>query len=877
MDKATKESFHDTSPQTVRELTSPLSPKRRRTDWANSCTETFHKTVCCTSSAGTFQMTADLVRTVKCGVIGDEEPDGTAMIVGLIANLSASHTREAPTSSPEGCPLPLLTDEQPLVAEFVELCHHLQDDAGGKFAESHTSPESSTDAWNHSDCKLQRESLEVGPPSGCSLSTQKSHEGRPVVSSVSEVQSSNYSWDTWRPAECEKSVQKQDGHIFREMLPSSEREEAEVSYVSSSHSDNDLFDANIEDILSVKWAEDAKNEGDGLELQIRGNRDISACETKGSAEDNGLSRNTIHCAAQCAKGSIVPYDVVSAGKIATERGGLEADVLCEAGGEHAAGKMIAEAGTKTADHPAEPPAHARGDNDAGCFNVIDPAVCRETDRESAGTRCYSERSAVADFLPSVKVCDMETPPALGFDVTPWLWSHRGQTQEWKDEKDNLCQPHAAPLAWPNSPDRKQDSPCCSSERSPAEDEGQESLQETAERLLKNQAQAVCFPVSSGDLKTQEDAARLEPFCEDGETQVNVTATLSSEEPGEEENPTNVDQKLEHFGQRNDASVHASQGRSAQWVFDHMYSAARPLMEETTDIGGGSNVKAELNSQTSPVPDGVHLPERPNSATEKAQDHRVGRKSDITSELLRVGRPEQESRRIYFFDCRLSEETVTVHHVTPGDAVVPSELNTSDDPAALNSTNQSSPPSVEFNSFQSVRLLQDECSHSPRDGRLLTSSTGGAEAASAQEVILEGGETSGVLRSDSCHDEDPDTTKPGAAAPHQLASRAACSVSGSGCSPVDVQDDSDLQTTGSSRPSSGSDLLLKFEMKKQFDSVLSELHLYFAISLSDFPNDEHEESCWKDVTEAPEGKTSDCCNEELSGGELKSQKDILLGN
>lgn len=895
MDKTTKDGFQHTSPQTVRELTSQLSPKRRRTDWANSCTETFRKTVCCPSSASTLQMTADLVRTDKCRVIEDEEPYGTAVIVDLIANLSASHARDAPTSSPEGCPLPLLTDEQLLDAEFLELCQHLGDDAGAKLAESHTSPDSSTDASNHSDCKLRRESVEDSPPVGCNLPPRNGLEGRQVVSSVSEVQASNCSWNTWRPAEHEDRFQKQDKHIFREIILSRDGGEVENSSVSYSHySDKNLFYQNIEDIPSGNLAEGVKNEGDELELQICGNGDVAPCETKGSANDNGPSRNAIHCAAQCAEGSVVPYYVASAGKITTESVGLEADVLCGAEGEHAAGEMIAEAGRKEADHPAEtpPPAgisqeRAGGDNDAGRFSVIDPAIWRETDRESGRTRCYSESHTVADLFPSVKVCEMETPLALGSDITPRLWNHRGEIQECKDEKDNPCPPHTTPLACPNSPDRKQDktveesSACCSLELPPV----------TVEHLLKVQTQSGCFPVSSDELKMQEDDAQVEIVYENEGTQVNVMEKQSPRS-------MDVDQILWQFGKYGNKSGHINEGHNTEWVSDHTYSAACPLIEETAEDNGDSSVEAEVNSQASMIPEDVHRRQSPNRATGKPQD----KMSNSTSESLPVGRPEQENEPICFFDCRLTEETVTVECLTSGDAVVPSELTpslkTRDDPAALNGTDRSSSLSVELDYFQRIQLSLDDdgCSSDSACSMLFTTSIGDAETANKQEVIPEKeqqkGEkeeemlqhqttnaANGFLKSDSSHNEVQDLTKPGAPVLKQAGSQTACSSSGSCYSPLDVQDDLDPQATSSSRPALDSNHLPKFEMKKQFDTVLRELNLYFAISMSDFTNDECEELSReqpKDVTEATEDKTLGCNDEELSSRELKHQGDTLLG-
>lgn len=893
----------DTSPQTVRELSSQLSPKRRRTDWANSCTEMFCKTVCCPSSASTLQMTANLASTDKCGVIGDEEPYGTAVIVDLIANLSASHTRDVPTGSPEGCPLALLTDEQPLDAEFVKLCQHLQDDVGGKLGETHTSSDSCTNASNHSDCKLWRGSLEDSPLVGCNLPSRNGLEGRQAVDGVCEVQVSNCSWNTWHPAEHKKSFQKEDGHIFREIIPCRERGTVENSSDSYIHySDKDLFHSNIENIPSGNLAEGVKNESDELELQICANGDVAACETKGTASDNGLSRSTIHCAAQCAEGSIVPCDVASVGKIATESVGLEDDVLW-AKGEHAVGEMIAETWRKDADHPAEtsPPAgisqeHAEGDNDAGRFSVIDPAIWRETDRESGGTLCYSESRAVADLVPSLKVYQIETPPALVLDITPRLLNHCGETQECKHEKDNPCPPYTAPLVCPNRAGRKQDKPeeesssFFSSELHP-EDKQQESLKETVEHLHKVQTQSGFFPVISDEPKTLKDDTQNELVSEDKGSQVNVKEELSSAEHGKSSNSMNVAQRLGQYGKYGNKSASINEDYNTEWVFDHMYCTVCPLIEETIE-GTSNSSEAEVNSQAWLTPQCV---QSPSWVTEKPQDDCVGEMSNSTSESQPVGRPKQGSQSICFLDCRLTEETVTVDYLTSGDAVVPSELtpllSTRDEPAALSGTERSSLLSIELDSFQRIQdSLNNDCSSGDTACTMLftNSEDGNVGMTNEQEVMpkeeeqkgKEGEElqyqntrtANGSESCDSCHDEDQDLTKPGAPAVRQADRQTACSSPGSCLSLVDLQDDLGPHALDLNQ-------LPKLEMKKQFDMVLRELNLYFAISMNDFTNYTYKESFpeqLKDATEATKGKTSSCNDDKLSSRESKHQRDALLG-
>lgn len=804
MDKTTQDDIQDTSPQTVQELTSPLSPKRPRTDWANSCIETFCETICCPSSVSTLQTIADLLCTDKCGVTEDEKPHcSTTMIVSSITNLSASHAHDAPTSSPEGCPLLLVTDEQPLVIECDKFCRYLRNEAGGELAESHTSRDRTTDTSSHPDCKLLRESLEDGPPGGCNLPPRNGQDGRQALSSVSQIQALNCGCsdeeagcqshscggkmlsgtdfcNTWRPsAEYKETAQERDGHGFREIILTGEKKGVENSSVSySDYADKNLFYPNVEEVPSGNLAEGVKNEGEKLELQICRNGDVAVCETKGRANDNGLSRNTIHCAAECAEGSIVSYDVVSARNMTTENVHLEADVPRGADGEHAAGKMIAEAGRKTADHPAETPTparisqeHAEGDNDVGSFSVIDPAICRETDGEAGETCRYSESSAGAELFPSAKVREMETHPASCSDVGPsrevplpeltWLWNRQSRTQRCKDEKDKPCQSHTAPQACPVSTTRKpnqtveegvccwKSSPCSSPELLPAEDEGQQSLWdcETVGHCFKEQEQSGSFPVSPKELELWEDELlQVEIVSTDG--LIDVIEKLSSDEHGKSQNICDwTAGKSSKYGNK---PRRINESNKTAWVSDHVYSAVCPTMEGITESRDESSAgkETEANSEMSLMPEDVHQPQSPQRVTEASPDDCVGkwtkgRMSNSLSKSLPVSQPERGNELICVSDYHLKAETFTVENKddllptasqATSDAVVPGGLtpsqNSSDKPAALHRPDRLSPlPSaftfydrtpVGFDTFERIQLMGND---SDCDSALLTSAVG----------------------------------------------------------------------------------------------------------------------------------------------------------
>lgn len=813
MDKSTRNGFQDTSPQTMRKLTSQLSPKRRRTDWVNSCTEMFCKTVCCPSSASALQMTADLARTDKCGVIEDEEPCGTAMIVDLIANLSASHARDAPTNSPERRPIALLTDEQPLVAEFVELCQHLQDDAGGDLAESHTSPDSCTNASNHSDCKLWRGSLEDRPPVDCNLPSGNGHELRQVVSGVCEVQVSNCSGNTWPPAEHMESFQKEDGHLFREIIPSREGGVVENSSESYTHySDKSFFHRSIEDIPSGNLTEGVKNGREKLELQICGNGDVASCETIGNANDNGLSRSTMHCAAQCAEGSIVPYNVASVGKIPTDRAGLEDDVLCGAEGEHAAGEMIAEARRKNADHPAEtlPPAgisqeHAEGDNDAGRFSVIDPAIWRETDRESGGTRCYSESRSVADLVPSVKVYQMETPPALQAQSGCFpVISDEPKMPEDDTEVELVCEDKESQV---HVTEKLSSANHAESLNSMDEDQrlGQHGIYSNKSAYVNELYNTEWF----SDHMYCTVCPLVEEAIEDNGNS-SVEAEANSQEVVQSPNRATEKPQDDCAGEMsNDTSESQSVGRPEPGSHSICFFDCR-LTEEMATVDYLTSGDAVVPGELSP-------------SLNTRDDLEALNDTDRSSPL------SEEPDSFQRIHLSLSNGCSSVD--SAGDVVM-------------------------TNKHEAILKEEEQTGEEGEELQYQKTSMANAESE----------------RSASSHDEDQDLTKPGAAALRQADRHTACCSPGSSFSLVDVQDDLDPHASDSNHLPTWEmkkhfDMVLR-ELNLYFAISMNDFTSYTC--KESFPEQ------LRDVTEATESTSSSCTNEELSCRRLKDQRDTLLG-
>ncbi|TMS12413.1 hypothetical protein E3U43_017371 [Larimichthys crocea] len=673
MDKITL----DVSPPTERENSSPISPKRPRTDCAVPINHrgeskfpnlvTFWKTIGTPSSTNALQKNADLVCTEECGE--DEKPpeqQDSELIVTPITKLNTSHSDNARTESSEFCFLACEThflllekDEQPHVSESDKLNSNSGDDTDGASAESRNSKDAGADTSSHPDCRRLGESLEDEPPGGCNLPAGDVGDGRQVQNSVSQIQAFTHNssdeevrcrfdcthedmrhdtgfCNTWSlTAEVEESNQKSDGQGFSEIiLFSREKEEGNSPLSSADYADTKSFYSNPKEDPCENLAGGVKNEEEILELQICENENVAVCdgETKGQVNENGLSKNSTPPTAECAEGSIVSYDVVLARNIATENVSLETDDdFCGAKGEHAAGKMIAEAWSKTADHTTETPMPARisqepaeGDNDAGPFSVIDPAIGSETDREAEEKRCNSESTAGAELSPSVKVCEMEMPLPLCSDVRPsqevsvpdqtWQFNQQSRTQRSEDEKEDLCQSYTEPQACSittNDTHNKtgnetsclwKSGPSSSPKLPTAEDRRQESHETIGHQQLG------CFSVSLDQMKTQEvEYVLTEVSRMDTATEIKEKEEISSlEDEQKSENSTNVEERLlqeneKHkedttetsTGEYNDQTAgkiskyatkitHIDEGNNLECLSDHQHVDVTVIMEGTTE-------------------------------------------------------------------------------------------------------------------------------------------------------------------------------------------------------------------------------------------------------------------------------------------------------
>ncbi|XP_059213208.1 uncharacterized protein LOC131991718 isoform X2 [Centropristis striata] len=723
MDEIVRE---DISPETERELTLPLSPKRQRTD----CTVTnnhrgrfdfserltFWKTTGSSSPTSTLQEDTGLVCTAEHGDTKDEKPhkqppDADLIIVTPITMLTTSNTDDVHTGSSEVCLVRverrfklLVRDEQPPFTESDNLSSYLKNDAGGALAESHTSKDASADMSSHPDCKRLGKSLKDEPPGGCSLHDGNDKDGRQVQNSVSQIQvftlsfsdeevicqsdctSEDAQHDTGfcdklsQSAEVEESNQTGDG-FSENILFSKEKEEGNSRISSTDYADSKSFYSNPEEQPSGNYVESVKNEEKILELQICENENVAVCdgETKGQFNENGMSKNSIPSAAECAEGSVVSYDVVLARNIATESVRLEADDFYEAKGEHAAGTMIAKARSETADHTTETLMPARisqgpagGDNDASPFSVIDPAIWSETDREATEKRCSSESSAGVELFSLVKVCEMETPLSLYADerlsreVSAPNQTGQSTTQQCKNEEEDLRQSYTEPQAcsvtisethnnktgdqgschWKSRPSS---SPCRPAKPPPAGNERQES-HDTMGHELKEQDQSSCFPVSSHHLKTQgveylqDEIARMNAATEIKE----IEGVLTQRNNSEHEKPENrldlegkqLQQNEKHEEDR--TKMPAIEGKiidccnvltqidegwrnNLECLSDHPYSAAISTIESKTD--------EEERKEEARVETDVHG--NPELLVESEEDHwqQSQQRGDMTEEYI----------------------------------------------------------------------------------------------------------------------------------------------------------------------------------------------------------------------------------------------------
>lgn len=554
------------SPQTDRESTSPMSPKRLKTDCTMTSNQsginsfellkilTFPKTTGDHwSSPNTFQKNTGVICTPEydCGDMQHvKQLQATTLNVTCVTEVTNSHT-----GPPEVCFVKaerhfvhLGKDEQLPVIESDKLSSYRVDDAGGILAEYHTSIYISADSSRHCDCKQVGKSLH-SCPSG------NDADGRQAQNIVSQIQAvmlaasdgevschsdcthedvlcdHNFSNTRGQPADVEEANQKRDERGFGENILCNNENKKGYNHMSpSDYEDSKSFCSFSKVSLYGNSEEEGKNGEQTSGFQ------------SGEKENNkrGVGNNS-HCiAAKCAEGSSVSSDVVL-DRIITAVGtntsvSHETDDFCGAKGEDSAGTMIAKAQSETTGRTAGIPLAARisqepaeGDNEAGPFSVIDPAMLSKTDREPEEKLCNSESAAGVELSPSQKASVVETSGPLCSNVRPSQYStkelspsdqigklnNQRVTQQCKEGKEGT---HESYMELPpgivmisETHCRKtgseggfqwKSSPCRSASFLPAGGEVKESPG-TMGHLLKAQEQPESLPVNPDHLKTQE--------------------------------------------------------------------------------------------------------------------------------------------------------------------------------------------------------------------------------------------------------------------------------------------------------------------------------------------------------------------------------------
>jgi len=881
MDPITQE---DMSPQTETELSSPLPPKRPRTDCTqdNSGRSSFDfpelltswKTTDCSSSTSTMQDRASVAQRAARGDVEDEKPHDAQFIHIPVTRLTTSHpgSSEVCLIAAERCFKHLAGDERPSVAATDQLSSYLLDvdSDDGASAETRSSKDTGADTSSHSDRKPLEEALEDEPPSGRALHAENNETGIPMLNSGSQIRAftvrtsdegvrgqsdctnEDALHDTgfcngWsQSAEAGEIIQEWEEHGFWENIIFIKEKEEDNSLISFTHADCDSFYSNLQPSGNLAHA---KNEYKLLDLQICENENVAAWnrENQDHAYEYGMSTNAILSAALRAEGSTGPYDVALARNIAIESVSLEDDGFCGAKGEEAA-----EARSETPDHTTETPIPARigrglaeGDNHAGPVSVIDPAIWSVTDSEAEEKCCNPESTAAGvALLSSVNARETETPLPLGCDVSLGKSNRQSgtqsRTQRCGDEEEDLWQSHAEPEArcfkTQEAPGEAGSGPA---EPRPAGGGAQDGHDAGRPQGKEPHPSARC-PVSPDQLETMEgDYLQAAITRIDGATKINEMEEMTSfeEEVRTGEHGKHAEDSLEGKHTEtstgdsiNDTFTHADDKLkdSLGLLSDHPYNAVTATAEE--------NRRKEEESE-------AHGNSEPQLEDEEREDEPEERTEGNTcTGAHAVTLVSERENKLSFSKFQQRAETFTV--------------DKEDDPLAF-TVNGCLPGG--FDTFEKIQLSTDV---DEEDGPLFTSlksprqqlghSTPEAESneheavPEEEEEEVEGGErlgrhpeniANGFPSSDSGRNESPNFISAAAAdvALGRPEPRPRCEAAYE--SPEGFQDDLNTKAASSAfgtAPAANDSP--KFEKRKLFDAVLKELNLFFNISTSDLSSD-----------------------------------------
>lgn len=830
-----------------KESVSPIPPKRLRTDWIKDHSEEIRFDLSATFQETNIYMqnNTDLSYTSECWYSRHEKPhagEDTDILCTPITDCMSSLPEDKNAVSSrativpvERCASLLVQDVQPEVTNCDKLGSYSLDDASGELAKFPTVPDAAPHTSSHPDCKLLFEPLEDEPPGGRNLPDGNGDEGAKPQCSEGQIKALG-------PTSGDEEIRCQHGYIHDEIQndtvfynrwsqsdkfePFIQKKEDDISCDGTQTTS---FNSNVvENIFDLNLDEGVKIEKKS-ELLICENEDLAVSDKKGQVNENSLNKNAFHCEDECAEGSTVDHHA-SSRNIAAE---VEVDVFSWAKGENAAGEMIAKARREMADHTAETPVPARisqesaeGDNDVSPFSVIDPAIGSETDREAV-RGCGSQFAAGAELSPSLTVREMKMPlplyaVTLPQDASFLSQTHQGhpcRTQHRENEQQDFCQTCSPSTNATNHKTGNEGhclwKTCCSSSPTclPVLDGREESL-ETVGHLVKEPRVPDCFHANLENLEAQVFRGV-------------ESETLKNDWPRDESSDEKKNLKKTVSEKSHEDTFQSSELSSSGHRSINLGSKTdRTVEEETSEV---KSVGCEILVITM---DG-HQQENQAAVTQASPDSISECSERNTSDGSRV-----------------LASTLPTH----GDAVVPGpqEVNPSyqapTTTAALSWSDTLSPvPSAftfgdrvpaGFDTFQRIQLSLEDDDKSDCSGsnsplhtslsrpRQLCHSMLVAGSANQHQVAPEEEEGLGVERF-KCHTENT----------ANLSSDCSCNdVPSLTTTPIRWPKSKSVVSTSNDVchgcPAWNLREYIEFDMKKQFDMVLKELHLFFEISVSD---------------------------------------------
>lgn len=912
------------------ELTSPLPPKRLKTDWTVA-TELSGKSPSSSSEPWTFQKSClsssnlqnpeSLTSTADCGHYQHENPQEKPQEETVkVTHLATLHPSDIDKESNEVCLDSVEQDEKPSLTETDRVNPCLRGDT------DRSPPPTNNNTFSVPNSEQLGKSYEDETPGCFSVSTGNEKDG--TQSDVSQLQAvpfcSSQPGFSCEDAEQHTALCYTDSQLAALMKTFSNSVPLSKAGDTSPISSKDLADPHLlylhpEEDLSGIMAEDGKNEKQKPELQNCTNENLSLCDIKTKVHGNDSSE-THCCFAGCAEGSNLPHAVALDTSTAAENVSFEVDNYI--GADHSA---------ETSKFSQEP---AEGDNDSDAFSVIDPAICSEIDAEVEGMLCNSEDSTAGrELSPSVEIA-LPLCSTVRTSQTEET-THRGTTQLGKDENQIRCQSHTEPQAYSvtskntqDKSDRKADcqfSPSSSPAipAPPAEVGGKRQSPDPVGHQLS------LFAVSPDHVKTQEveySQNQTDRGAKAAEIQGKELAQfLKQKQTDEHESlvpPMKASETSPWMGDGTLKCTDGEQRNKPDSLNDKPDIYVMGGMTEGEEEGEGINVGKERNPGECENSEiwkiSWNSKKNPTSmSSDEKQESNVREESPdrSLSEFVEGSRftDDSEQRLGCFSQYQLSSDIFFIFP-SGNDAVVPCQPNlghsdnSQSSSTAIKCSNRFPPSALAlhnhvlggFDTFEKIRLLpnyeddagflislSEEMLKTPQ--QQLQHDTAKTELNIHKSVEEKEEEVKGT----ECHTENITNAFVSCDSSHIDASNSisaadviepACPEQQPDCgsgsdSSEEPHNESSLQSESSATPpesdSPPSDLnhSIQFEMKEHFDRVLKELTLFFEISRDDFAGDcvpKSPEQC----NNAPEPAKE--TSEHLSSPELGHHRETSTG-